>query len=388
MTSRPQDIKVKNLLNEGRNIRSIARELGVERDYVKGVRTQIYSDTEQKSSLLNLRRSLITGLGATLVTIVTGDLNIREPSQLQNPNYNNALQRFSNLTPAEQNRILSHLERYVLGTPVGRLAKYVSDSIQVYETAFPEKNESSKLRYSYDHFRNVIHSDGISNSNLADLYLHGFGILFVNAHEKLHYVQDINSRWDKLETFASDNLKERNLETAILPFIFSSSDEVAEFVRNLTGKLNTNPDEAARIFNDLVEKFNSTLSQRHIIREIHARLTFEPWTSPQDLYKSLSSNSPQYKSLLLEVSEFEFIRAFNSTLELIALKNPIDAAKFVGEYGNTIREYSAAVDGLKREKKARYALQFGLALQDNLKKQALSIEQEAKRIIYNPQLIH
>jgi hypothetical protein len=160
------------------------------------------------------------------------------------------------------------------------------------------------------------------------------------AHENLHYIQDTSSRWDKLETFFGGKT---------IDFDRLSRDEafrILDFARQAYGRATTLR-EAVTLLRSEAAVYNSIKPTLQLLRKVQVYLSIEQYTK-EELEKRLQH--PTYRQFLGNVDPQVYAKVFESTSELAVLLDPIEAARFVGRYGDFLQIYQREVERLKREK--------------------------------------
>ena len=377
MTTKKQRRRIKELAKSNLTTIKIAEKLGISENEVSGVFGG--GKGYQKSRIRNY-----LGVGLVLVGIGVGAINYFLPSSIyrkENPKIEgieslDVIRKFDRLPENEQNDVLLYLEQFVIQqTDIGRIAKYIDDKVKVPEVI---DNTLPSGAYYYLSYGNVIRLKNPSNPELAGLYLRGSPFLLNKTHEKLHAIQDNSSSWDELENFFRNKNPYIN-EGSETPIKFNFTiEEIWDFVKKAHGNLNIQLNEAEEFFIKLVDKYRASSLERKLIREVQAYTTLMP-ISNEELYRRLQEK--EYKGIFSGLSKDKFNEVFSRTLELSALLEPIEAAKFVGQNGNFISEYVEKVEKLKRQKGIQDALGRGINRQLKLVAEVAAIQNEARRYI-------
>ncbi|MBI2101295.1 hypothetical protein HYT53_01680 [Candidatus Woesearchaeota archaeon] len=371
MTTKKQRRRIKELAKSNLTTIKIAEKLGVKKKEVEEV-LQI-----PKSSRLKTKTLVILGAGLIATAGVAyhflGGYHKRNelvsyPTQVQ---YNivikipDLIQKFEAMPLAEQSGILSSLEQFTLQTRAGKRAQYINDAIKVKES-LDTSLSLNVLVYSYPH--NVIYSNNIPNSYYLDAFIRGSPLIFLKAHERLHFIQDTSSKWDMLETLLISNTPDKISPTSFNKKQSSiKDDDILDFIRKEQNNPTISSEEATKLLLELIKTYESAKPEIWLIREVQANLALGVYTS-KELYEKLQTKEIKKASGEVDITRIglqKFEQVFRSTLELLAIyDDPIESAKFVGKYGNSVAEYVAKVEELKIEKGVKDALQIGLRRQN------------------------
>lgn len=364
----------------------ISARLGVKPSEVFEARRRygLLTDKE-RTHVSKTKRKLIIGGSLLTLTVIGGGVYL-----LRSPNYNkeipknveieslSPLEKFTRLPQTEQEAVLSHLEHFVIErTDIGKHAKDISERVKVKEVYIPTLSGGVER---YGTFGNVIYFGQKTWHDQIKYYLAGSFPLSARAHEKLHFIHDTSSRWDQFETLFKDKNRPSLFRgTEELTEIGFTAKEVIRFMKNWYGKPNIQPDKAISDFLKLIPEYNSTIDRKRLIEEVHAYLFFWPFTS-DGLYQAFNQQ-PEYKRFIEKVSPEGFARIFRGTLELIALLEPIEAAKFVGQHNDTPEKYLDGIQRLKSKMGILDAVTIGLERQRRLAAEVEAIKREALNYI-------
>ena len=324
---------------------------------------------------------LRTGLAVIVGTVLTAASTFYfiprsayvQPSKIERVETLTAIQKFEKMPEGVQDEVLHYLERFVANqTKVGREAQRINDKIQVQEI---ERLLATK--YTYNVYDNTIYLPKKSRVAQAQSYLAGGTPHLINrAHEKLHFIQDASSQWDKLETlvktYGVGSFTERKLKLEI------PEKALKDFIKNWLGRQDISSDEAGTELMKLKGEYEATKPTRVVIRELQAYLSLGPYGSA-DLYQTLMQGG--HEDVMVKVRKETFNQIFLSTLELTVLMDPIDAAKFVGKYGDSLAGYRAEIEKLKSQRGIPNAHQMALERQRAMLKEFNAIFAEAARYI-------
>src|SRR3989344_1620432 len=321
---------------------------------------------------------VLTGIGGGLISyFLRHQTYNQETPKIERLESLDVIQKFDRLPIHEQNGVLSHLERFVAEqTEIGRIAKDISDRVKVPEV---ESITLQSDRYVYEPIDNVIYFKQKLGRNLLQMYLDGEPPLFVRVHEKLHFIQDTYSQWDKLENFFKSKDPSISQRSEITTIFTLTQEEIRNFITKFYAKLDIPFDEAEKLLVQLVAKYHSIKYERGLIREVQAHLNFIHSSSAEHLYKLLQHEA--YKNFMDKLDRKKFDQTFRSTIELATVLEPIESAKFVGKYGDSVERYQAEVEKLKSQRDIPDAFQRGLDRQKRLFIDLESIRSETARHI-------
>jgi len=278
--------------------------------------------------------------------------------------------KFKALSKNEQKYILSSLENHILAkTEIGKTAKSISSSISVPQI----EDRSLPLDiYFYSVFQNTITFNQGLRRTQFNQYLKGEPLSLSKYHEEIHAIQDRSSKWDEFETFSGSfiDIQELKIKGRF------SKEKAKEFSTKLLNKPDASYGEAKKGFIDLLDQYKKTMDERRIINESQAFLTFCPFTDPDSFYKRLFPYA-DFREILPRVGKEKFNQTFHRTLELLALLPAVEASEFVGRNGNSVEQYTKAVDQLKSSKGVSNALQLGIERQKKLEKELKGLSHEA-----------
>jgi len=290
-----------------------------------------------------------------------------------------SLERFDILTPESQESILSDLERFVISNTVtGRLAKSIIEYTPVENVEDPSL-PLGQLRYRSGTYK--IHYRKVPHRSSFEAYLYGSPYIFGRAHEVLHHIQAISSKWDKFESYFKDfimHVEKDNME------VFTELREVpTPLLVSFAQKWYNNPrldlEHAKEKVQQLLNEYNATHSDRHLIREMQAYLALQYFSSDTLYQKLLKDTGIGRWSFKVDKPKFD--HAFNATLELLAISGPKDAARFVGHNGDNVDNYLGAVETLKSQVGGINALDRGKEQQTTFLRESVKISDEAIRYL-------
>jgi len=288
-------------------------------------------------------------------------------------NSGEAIKRFDGLSKTSQDEAISYLEGYVLSkTDIGRVVKELLDNVNVSEV-IDDKLEPGN--YYFHDLTNIISYSSPPSHLKVHQYLQGEPLIFGIAHERMHAIQDLNSKWNEFETFCSSFVSYTEDKSALINF---TEKNAQEFARIFLNNSDASYDEARQKFLDLWNDYEATKNERIIIREIQAHLTFQPYTNPAGLYERMQKN---HHDVLVAVGKDIFSQAFASSIELMGILDPVKAAEFVGANGESVDVYLQSVKDLKEQMNFVDAYQRGIERQNRLLNEIHQITIEAVRYI-------
>lgn len=344
------------------------------------ISSKIFKRSADAGSLMNRRRAIIgmLGLGSLFlggkILLSSGRENDRNIPN--NQSLEDLVKRFSGFPDSVQSQILGDLRGYVLSqTEIGAQIQSAFSSIdvpEVVDTSLPQG------RFEYLPYSNEIMYCVSSNNLQIRQYLQGVPILFGEAHEHLHAIQDRESKWDRFENFFRDFVPESHAAT--LEIIFPAK-KVREFSLYWLNKPSASDQEAINGFLGLWNQYISAWAERKVIYEVQAYLAFEPYTNAQGLYQRIMTA----QQAVSEVRRDLFNDVFELTIELYGLVDPVQAAIFAGRNADSLQAYKSAIERLKFEYGVSDAYSRGLGRQHRLQKEVQGIAYRAKRIILDHQ---
>lgn len=290
-----------------------------------------------------------------------------------------ALRKFDGLPQSEQNEILSRLENYILEqTKIGTVVKSVSTALQAIQIPIVENPSLSLGSFYYDTYNNTIYWGNVPPHLIIQMCLLDQPVQLSKSHEGIHAVQDLSSKWDRFETFFRSFVPADSVGPAIN--IFIPEDKVIKFATDFLENPGAGNEEAIKGFAEVWNSYDSEKPARKIIREVQAYLSVEAYINPDRMYNRLNAQS-DYRRSLEKITKRQFDTVFRATLELLGMLDPVSAAKFVGANGNSLVEYSKAIDKLKTEMGIKDAYQKGVNRQRTLSDELNSIALEAIKYI-------
>jgi hypothetical protein len=297
-----------------------------------------------------LKISTILGVGFVLAPRETFSQIISQkpkPGKLTPEGIEHYMTMFRELQPESQGKLLDGLEKIVeRETALSKAAHEIVTIVNI-----PEIMKPGSSGYRYDNHENAILYEEFDNEHLFMGYLQGTDLkTTARARERLYAAFDASNPWKAFETFVRPFLS--NLGYAHTPIDFQADGTRRKFSKRFYHVSDMEPDEAAKRYKKMQEKFGEEAPDRSLLKETIAYLFTQEFSTSEKMWGYFTGNDVYMYSFASHFGHDDMEKLYKAAIKGIGAarlgksmgQELVSLTKMAGRNAHSIYDFISAID--------------------------------------------